>query len=311
MALNQQTRLFIEQTLQQNKVVLFMKGTRHQPRCGFSATVVQILDGLGIDYKEVDVLADPSVRDGIKEYGNWPTIPQLYYQSNLVGGCDIIRQLDESGELAQTLGLSTDASAVAPPAVRLDQAAIQAIVEAQKDAEPGQHLRMELRGGGRSIDLYFDNPRPGDITVKEGGVTLLFDRASARLASGLSVEYVDGPGGGFKIDNPNVPAKVRGISAPELKAKLDAREPLRLYDVRPSAERSIASIAGATPLDDQTRAELESLPKDTLLVFHCHHGVRSQAAAEGYAQRGFRNVYNLSGGIDAWSQQIDPNVRRY
>ena len=99
MALTDQTRSRIQQTLDQHKVVLFMKGNRQQPRCGFSAQVVSILSGLGVDFHEVDVLADPSIRDGIKEFGNWPTIPQLYYQSTLIGGWDIIPQLAESGGL--------------------------------------------------------------------------------------------------------------------------------------------------------------------------------------------------------------------
>src|SRR3569832_2932923 len=104
MALTNEVRGRIEQTLAQHKIVLFMKGTKSMPRCGFSAQVVQILEGLGVDYRDVNVLSDPNLRDGIKEYGNWPTIPQLYVDGNLVGGCDIIRQLDEDGELGPALG---------------------------------------------------------------------------------------------------------------------------------------------------------------------------------------------------------------
>lgn len=310
MALTPQIRSRIQQTLNEHKIVLFMKGTRQQPRCGFSAQVVSILDGLGVEFHDVDVLADPSIRDGIKEFGNWPTIPQLYVQSTLIGGCDIIRQLDESGELLPALGL-TAAAAPAAPSLNLTAAAIAAIKEASRDAEPGQLLRMELRNGGRSIDMYFDAPKSSDVRVEQGGITLLFDRASARLASGIAIDYVDGPNGGFKIDNPNLPARVRGVSAPELKKLLDQSTPLRLYDVRPPAERAVASISAALPFDDKARAELEALPKDTMLVFHCHHGMRSSSAAEQVAQRGFRNVWNLTGGIEAWSTQVDPRVPRY
>ena len=311
MALTDQTRSRIQQTLDQHKVVLFMKGNRQQPRCGFSAQVVSILSGLGVDFHEVDVLADPSIRDGIKEFGNWPTIPQLYYQSTLIGGCDIIRQLDESGELLPALGLDGSAGQAEAPSLRIGAEAIAAIKEAASEAEPGQQLRMELRNGGRSIDMYFDAPKASDIKVEQGGVTLLFDRASARLASGLAIDFVSGPDGGFKIDNPNLPARVRSVTAPELKKLLDEKSPLRLYDVRPAAERALASISGALPFDDKARAEIESLPKDTMLVFHCHHGMRSSAAAEQVAQKGFRNVWNLTGGIEAWSSQADPRVPRY
>ena len=82
-------------------VVLFMKGTPVFPQCGFSAAVVQILSHMGVKFKGVDVLADPSVRQGIKEFSNWPTIPQLYVNGEFVGGCDIVREMFETGELKQ------------------------------------------------------------------------------------------------------------------------------------------------------------------------------------------------------------------
>jgi len=82
-------------------VVLFMKGTRQFPQCGFSSQVVQILDHLGVDYSEVNVLDDLGIREGIKTFSNWPTIPQLYVKGELVGGCDIIREMFQDGELQQ------------------------------------------------------------------------------------------------------------------------------------------------------------------------------------------------------------------
>ncbi|MFO0575132.1 MAG: Grx4 family monothiol glutaredoxin [Polyangia bacterium] len=311
MALSEQTRAHIQQILDQHPIVLFMKGSKQQPRCGFSAQVVGILDGYGVDYRDIDVLSDPSLRDGIKEFGNWPTIPQLYFRGSLIGGCDIVRQLDENGELLPTLGIDPAAGAPQAPELQISAAALAAIRGASGEAEPGQHLRMELRSGGRSVDLYFDSPKPTDVRVERGGLTILFDRASARLASGLSIDYVDGPNGGFKIDNPNVPGRVRSLSVAELKKLLDQSTPLKLYDVRSDTERAVARIEGARLFDDAARAELSSLPKDTMLVFHCHHGRRSQAAAEFAVQQGFRNVWNLTGGIDAWSAQVDPRVPRY
>src|SRR6188474_830761 len=88
----------------QNPVVLFMKGTRRAPQCGFSAQVVQILDELVPEYQTLDVLSSAELRDGIKEYSQWPTIPQLYIDGKFVGGCDIVRDLKQSGELEQLLG---------------------------------------------------------------------------------------------------------------------------------------------------------------------------------------------------------------
>ena len=89
----------IRQQVTDAPVVLFMKGTPVFPQCGFSAAVVQILSHMGVKFKGVDVLTDPSVRQGIKEFSNWPTIPQLYVKGEFVGGCDIIREMFENGEL--------------------------------------------------------------------------------------------------------------------------------------------------------------------------------------------------------------------
>jgi monothiol glutaredoxin len=82
-----------------NDIVLFMKGTPAMPQCGFSATVIHILDHVGAKYKAVNVLADPEIRNGIKEFSNWPTIPQLYVKGEFVGGCDILKEMFENGEL--------------------------------------------------------------------------------------------------------------------------------------------------------------------------------------------------------------------
>lgn len=89
----------IDSDIKGNDVVLFMKGTKSFPQCGFSATVAKILDYLGVDFKDVNVLADADVRNTIKEFSGWPTIPQLYVKGEFVGGCDIVREMFESGEL--------------------------------------------------------------------------------------------------------------------------------------------------------------------------------------------------------------------
>src|SRR5262245_56824503 len=94
----------IEGLVKSDRVVLFMKGTRAAPQCGFSATVVGILDQYLPSYTTVNVLADPQVRDGVKEYAQWPTIPQLFIVGEFVGGCDIVREMDERGELVTSLG---------------------------------------------------------------------------------------------------------------------------------------------------------------------------------------------------------------
>jgi monothiol glutaredoxin len=93
----------IKDDISANDVVLYMKGTPVFPQCGFSAAVVQVLTHLGVKFKGIDVLQDPAIRQGIKEYSNWPTIPQLYVKGELVGGCDIVREMFQTGELQQVL----------------------------------------------------------------------------------------------------------------------------------------------------------------------------------------------------------------
>ncbi len=105
---------WIRKTVAANDVVLFMKGTKSMPQCGFSHQVAQILGHLGVDYKDVNVLADMSVREGIKSFTNWPTIPQLYVKGEFVGGCDIVTEMTLSGELDtlfETKGVKFDKDA--------------------------------------------------------------------------------------------------------------------------------------------------------------------------------------------------------
>jgi len=101
----------IEREISGHDVVLFMKGTPVFPQCGFSSLVVQLLSHLGVKFKSIDVLSDPALRQGIKAFSDWPTVPQLYVKGEFVGGCDIVREMFETGELAQLLaarGLKTD-----------------------------------------------------------------------------------------------------------------------------------------------------------------------------------------------------------
>lgn len=98
----------IDELVHKHRVMLFMKGNKVFPACGFSARVIQILKAYPVNFETFNVLADPVVRQGIKDYANWPTIPQLYVGGEFVGGCDIVTEMHESGELAKLL--STDAS---------------------------------------------------------------------------------------------------------------------------------------------------------------------------------------------------------
>ena len=276
------------------------------PQCGFSAQVVQILDELVPSYETVDVLRSPELRDGIKEFSQWPTIPQLYVGGQFIGGCDIVREMNASGELQKLIG--AEVSEPATPTITISEAATKAFEAALADSG-GDPLRLKIDAQFQH-ELLFGPRDPGDIEVRTNGLTLLLDRSSARRANGVSIDFIDGPGGGLKINNPNEPPKVKQLSAPELKAMLDRGEVI-VFDVRPEDERVIARIAAARPLDAAGQKYLFGLDRETPVAFHCHLGMRSQEAGEQLLREGFRNVYNLKGGIDAWSQMVDPSVPRY
>ena len=205
-------------------VFLFMKGNPTFPQCGFSNQVVQILKAFDIPFGHCDVLADSDIRQGIKEYSDWPTIPQLYVSNEFVGGCDIVRELWESGELLELLS----------------------------NAFPDREVKA---------------PQP--------------------------------------------PAKVVHISPEEANAML-AQSETRFLDVRSPQEKQLASVPGFQLLTQESLDDMLShLDRQTPLVFMCHFGGRSAQAAEFFCQNGFQNVFNVAGGIDAWSKTVDNNIPRY
>ncbi|AKU95147.1 putative monothiol glutaredoxin ycf64-like [Labilithrix luteola] len=296
-----------------NEVVLFMKGNKHFPQCGFSAQVVGILKQMGTKFESVNVLADPAVRDGIKEYSNWPTIPQLYVKGEFVGGCDIVKEMFATGELQKKLGVQvaqvSEGKPASAPDITLDDGAAKAIKAA--DEGNGEMLRLEISADFQ-YELYFGPKEASDLVSTSNGVSILFDAASAERAKGLRISWVEtADGGAFKIENPNEPARVKSLSAPEVKAWLDQGKSFEFFDVRGEDERKIAKIEQAKPLDAAGEKHLAGVAKDTPIVFHCHHGMRSRNAAERFLREGYTNLYNLEGGIEAWSQKVDPKVARY
>ena len=299
----------IESLIAADDIVLFMKGTRQFPQCGFSSTVVKILSEIGLGYETVNVLSDPEIRSGIKVFSDWPTIPQLYVRGEFVGGCDIIKDMHASGKLAKTL--HAGAFPVDSPTLTITDAAVTALRSALADENAGDHVHLSIDAQfATSMDIA---PREAsDIAVESNGLTVLLDPASARLAEGLSIDFLDtADQTGFKIENPNAPPKVIEMSPSDLKAKLDSGEIKEFFDVRTQQEHNMAAIDGARLLDDAAAAYIESLDPKTPIAFHCHHGMRSRSAAQHFLKFGFRKLYNMSGGIDAWSMEIDSNVPRY
>jgi monothiol glutaredoxin len=296
----------IDDLLQNNQVVLFMKGSKNFPQCGFSATVVGILKEAGVrEFKDINILQRHDLRDGMKEFASWPTFPQLYVKGEFVGGCDIVKELFASGEIFDVLG--TKAPEVKQPTLSITDSARRAITAAS-EGESG-FLRIEI-SPQFEYALSIDEAKPTDFKLDLGGISVLLDRQSASRADGLKVDFSEQGEGGFRIENPNEPPKVHQIDVKQLKGLLD-QGALELFDVRTPDERAKAKIEGAQHFDQAAQEKLTKLDKDTPLFFHCHHGGRSQQAAEHYLRQGFKQVYNVVGGIDAWSQQIDPKVPRY
>jgi len=215
----------IEALVSGSPVFLFMKGSPDAPQCGFSYRVIETLRGWNVPFESFDVFSDEGIRQGIKDYANWPTIPQLYVNKEFVGGCDIIEEMSGNGELGELF----------------------------KEAHP---------------DLKFTPPSP--------------------------------------------PAEVQSLPPEDIAQLLKEQPDIPLLDVRTPEERAIACVAGARMIDQELAQEIvNSWDPDTPLVFICHKGGRSLQAAQHFTQQGFQNVYNVAGGIDAWSLTVDSEIPRY
>ncbi len=306
--LDQGLRDELDSIVQNHDVVLFMKGNQQFPQCGFSASAVGILGQYVDTIKTVNVLERPDVRAGIKAYSDWPTIPQLYIKGEFMGGSDIIREMDEAGELADALGV--EKKTYDDVSIDITEGAVKAIADAAA-ANPGLPLRLEV-SPRFEYALHFEAAKGNDIKRTFGELNVVLDPQSASRADGLSIDYVtEGEQAGFKITNPNEPATVKQISPTALKAMMDNGDAY-VVDVRTPAEREQAVIEGTHLLDASLEPTLMGMDKEnTHLVFQCHHGGRSQQAANYFLSQGFKNVYNLTGGIDAWSQEVDATVPRY
>jgi len=213
-----------------------------------------------------------------------------------------------SGELSTVLGLA--APDRTPPRITVTPAAVEMLKGALADA-PGASLQL-------TIDARFQpnfQLAPHDdsaIAAESNGLRVQFDLSSARRADGITIDWVDDiRGKGLAIDNPNAPKPVQEISVRDADDLVRAGN-VTLVDVRPADERAIAAVGVPfKSFDGNGRAELEGLPKDTPLAFLCHHGGRSAQAAEQFRTLGFTKVFNVTGGIDAWSDEVDNGVPKY
>jgi monothiol glutaredoxin len=198
-----------------------------------------------------------------------------------------------------------------PPAIELTPAAAEAISRAMADADPGVGLHL-------GVDPHFNaqfqlKPVSGhEIVAEAAGLRIHFDLASAPRPRGMRIDWVeDVRGAGLSITNPNAPPPVKSIGVRELHDRIMAGA-IDVIDIRPAEARALAPFPEPHDvLDEDSHARLAALPKDMPLAFLCHHGNSSRQAAEHFREMGFREVYNVEGGIDAWSRDVDPNVPVY
>ncbi|MGN6281109.1 Grx4 family monothiol glutaredoxin [Frateuria sp.] len=307
MSLDPATRERIETLLKDHRVVLFMKGDRRQPMCGFSAAATNTLNELLPEYHTVNVLEDPEIREGIKVFGDWPTIPQLYVEGELVGGADIIRQMYASGELHTLFGAA--APDRTPPEITITDKAAEAIRNGIANAQ-GLALHLEI-GPDHSAGFQLAPAGDHDIVVTANGIEVHFDPGSAQRAKGIVIDWVSTvQGEGLSLKFPGA-QEIGSLSVQQLKERL-AEGSVLLVDVRPAAGRAQAApLALARVLEDEGYDALAALPKDTALAFICHHGNSSRGVAERFAAHGFKNVFNVEGGMDAWAREIDSSLPRY
>jgi monothiol glutaredoxin len=256
----------------------------------------------------VNVLEDPEIREGIKQFGNWPTIPQLYVKGELVGGADIVQSMYNSGELQDLFGLPKPDRT--PPSITITDKAAAAIRSALVDAEPGLALHLTIDARFQP-QFHLAEPADDEIRAEANGLDILMDVGTVQRARGIRIDWVETmQGAGLAIDNPNAPAKVQDLSVQQLQAHLIAGD-VTLVDVRPADERALAQLSQPFRTLDDGVAALADLPKDAPLAFLCHSGGRSARAAEQFRALGYKKVYNVAGGINAWSLQIDPAIPQY
>ena len=308
MSLSDTTRERIESLISQDKIVLFMKGTPQQPQCGFSAQTISMLGGIVDHYATFNVLEDHEIREGIKEYSDWPTIPQLYIDNELIGGCDIVTSMFNSGELHDMLGV--ERPDLSPPEITISDEAAEQIRSAMSGHD---NIAVHFSIDGNWQSQFQLGPAQGqEISTEANGIQVLMDLNSAQRAKGAHIDWADSlQGQGLTIHLPEAPPPVKQLQVTDLKDRLRSEPGTLFLDVRNDAEREQAAIQGFQPLTQELMHEMDDTPHDTPMVFLCHTGNSSMGAAEHFRKQGFTDISNVVGGINAWSLEVDPEVPTY
>ena len=291
--MTEELRAKLQAMVDSHDVVLFMKGTRQQPQCGFSNRVVSILEELEIDYQTYNVFSDPDIRSGMKDFSMWPTFPQLYIKQEFVGGCDLVTEMMQSGELPGMLGVTLED--VEPPTVHCSPNILNLFKESLATHGGGIHIDVSKNF---QYDIFIGPKSNGQVESLVDGVPFYFSRGSAKRANGISLDFKDGDNGGVLIDNPNEP-KFEDIAVSDVEAWVADNPTAKVYQIGVTAEQVLPF---ATLLDASAHQEIGHLPKDHPIAFMCVMGVRSQHAAKDLAFQGYSNVFNIVGGLTAWNE---------
>lgn len=296
--MKEQTKQAIEDLVSSNNCVLFMKGNPTHPQCGFSSNTVGILkELLGEDFSYCNVLEDSEIREGIKEYGNWPTIPQLYINKELVGGNDIVTEMFNTGELHTLLGLPQPTRE--PASISISEKAAENIKKGLEDI--GSNVLMLSIDGQYNTRFSIEEPKGYEAVSQVGDIKIYMDVGTAKRANGIEIDWVeDLQGAGLVIKNPNEPKAINQLSCDELRTGLEAHTFKHVYDVRSEPQFASQSIEGSKRLNKENMKAIEELDRNTPLVFVCAVGNTSQGACDYYRKKGYTNVNNLVGGVTAW-----------
>ena len=293
-----ETQQYIESLVKSSRCFLFMKGTPSHPQCGFSSNTISIIkDLMGEDFKTFNVLENQDVREGVKEYGNWPTIPQLYIDSELVGGNDIVTEMFNTGELQSLLNLPQPDRT--PAVLTITDKARESIMAGITDI--GSNV-LKLTIDSQYTTRFSVEPAKGyEVVTDLGEIKVYMDVGTVKRANGIEIDWVDDlQGSGLVINNPNAPKPVKQIEKDELEKAVSENKITHIYDVRSEDQFQQQHIPGSQRLSKEVMADLEELNTDTPMVFVCSVGNSSQGACEFYRKKGFTNVYNLVGGINNW-----------
>lgn len=259
---------------------------------GASQEMIERCARYGADPTVLDASEDPLFADHLSDPRMLAHFPLLCVRGGLVGGLEVVRQLDARGQLREVLAGADEAV----PRIALARSAADELRRAL--VEPSQCIRVAVSETFEH-ELSIDSEQPDDVRVIVGDVPILLDPQSASRAEGLAIDWIEAPDGGhaFRIDNPNRPEPVHLVDRAWLECEGRSLD-LLIIDARTSAEYARAHLDQARLLDATLVDALEQLNRNTTLLFYCNGGIRSKKAAERYRELGFAKVYCLTEGVE-------------